>query len=108
MLAEAGLLAGQTIIATTVHELQVLDEAIPEAHHDFRVDLVVTPERVIQCGPPRRPSGLDRASLRHEQIESIPALRHIVNEPPHPHHPGASPAWVRMGRLSSAPRTILL
>ena len=52
LLAEAGLLGGQTVIATTVHELQVLDEELPELDHDFRVDVIVTPERVIWCGHP--------------------------------------------------------
>ena len=60
LLAEAGLLSERTIIATTVHELQVLDEDLPEQAHDFRVDVIVTPERIIcsdnkSRGP--RPSG---------------------------------------------------
>ena len=35
------------MIATTVHDLQVLDEDLPEQAHDFRVDLIVTPDRII-------------------------------------------------------------
>jgi hypothetical protein len=31
----------------TVHPLQVVDEPLPETIHDFRVDLVVTPDEVI-------------------------------------------------------------
>ena len=75
LLVEAGLVTGQTTIATTVHELQVLDEAFPELPHDFRVDLIATPERVIWCGQPRRPQGIDWHSLRPEQIAAIPALK---------------------------------
>ena len=74
LLAEAGLLSEQTIIATTVHDLQVLDEDLPEQVHDFRVDLIVTPERIIWPGNPKRPTALDVASLSPEQIAAIPVL----------------------------------
>jgi 5-formyltetrahydrofolate cyclo-ligase len=74
LLVEAGLVTEQTTIATTVHELQVLDEELPEMDHDFRVDLIVTPERVIWCDWPKRPAGVDWASLRPEQIAAIPVL----------------------------------
>jgi 5-formyltetrahydrofolate cyclo-ligase len=74
LLAEAGLISEQTTIVTTVHELQVLDEELPEEVHDFRVDLIVTPERVIRCRPSKRPSGLDWGNLRPEQVAGIPAL----------------------------------
>jgi 5-formyltetrahydrofolate cyclo-ligase len=80
LLAGAGLLTDQTVIATTVHDLQVLDEAVPEAPHDFRVDVIVTPERVVWCDPPKRPRGLDLTSLSREQIESIPVLKYMVND----------------------------
>ncbi len=74
LLAEAGLLTKQTIIATTVHDLQVLDEDLPEQPHDFRVDLIVTPERTIWPGHPKRPEKLDLDSLSPGQIAAIPVL----------------------------------
>src|SRR5262249_34998531 len=58
LLTEAGLVNEQTIIATTVHDLQVLDEPLPETEHDFSVDLIVTPTEVISCGRRRRPAGV--------------------------------------------------
>jgi 5-formyltetrahydrofolate cyclo-ligase len=76
LLTEAGLLSDRTVIATTVHEIQVLDEAIPEAAHDFRVDLIVTPERIIWCDKPRRPQ-VDWKGLRREQVAAIPALQRL-------------------------------
>jgi 5-formyltetrahydrofolate cyclo-ligase len=42
LLTEADLIDDRTILATTVHDLQVLDDAIPEQVHDFRLDLIVT------------------------------------------------------------------
>src|SRR4051794_15844523 len=44
LLVEAGLVDNATTIVTTVHPLQVLDEELPETAHDFRVDIVVTPD----------------------------------------------------------------
>jgi len=74
LLAEAGLLTKRTVIATTVHDLQVLDEDLPEQPHDFRVDLIVTPERTIWPGHPERPAKLDLDSLSPDQIAAIPVL----------------------------------
>ena len=74
MLAEAGLIGRATLIVTTVHPLQVLDEPIPETGHDFSVDLIVTTQEVIRCGPPRRPAGLDWDQLPASMIAAIPVL----------------------------------
>jgi 5-formyltetrahydrofolate cyclo-ligase len=79
LLAEVGLLTDRTVIATTMHELQVLHASIPEARHDFRVGVIVTPERVIWCDAPRRPRGIDWQALRPEQVAAIPALAHLRN-----------------------------
>ncbi len=74
LLQEAGLISPRTVIVTTVHPLQVLSDPLPETGHDFRVDLIVTPAEVIQCGPPRRPSGLNWEQLTAETIAAIPVL----------------------------------
>jgi 5-formyltetrahydrofolate cyclo-ligase len=76
LLAEAGVLTETTLIATTVHDLQVVDGELPEDSHDFRVDLIVTPTRVIECGPRRRPARLNWDELRPDLIAAIPALQH--------------------------------
>ena len=80
LLAEAGLLSDATIIATTVHELQVTKDELPEEEHDFRVNLIVTPDRIIECGTSRRPAGLNWNELHSDQIAAIPALQR------HPRH----------------------
>jgi 5-formyltetrahydrofolate cyclo-ligase len=74
LLADAGLIGPTTTIATTVHQLQVVDENLPETAHDFSVDLIVTPEEVIECQPPRRPRGIVIEHLTREKITAIPAL----------------------------------
>lgn len=74
LLTEAGLLGPQTVIVTTIHDLQVIDEPLPETEHDFSVDLIITPTRVIPCGPPRRPTGLYWDHLDPGKISAIPVL----------------------------------
>jgi 5-formyltetrahydrofolate cyclo-ligase len=77
LLVEAGLVDGATVIATTVHELQVLDEELPETEHDFRVDLVVTPERFIRTGARKRTPGIIWDHLNAEKIAHIPVLAEL-------------------------------
>jgi 5-formyltetrahydrofolate cyclo-ligase len=48
--------------------LQVVSESLPETRHDFSVDLIVTPDGVIECDSPRRPSGLVWEDLDREKI----------------------------------------
>jgi 5-formyltetrahydrofolate cyclo-ligase len=74
LLAEAGLLGPATTIVTTVHQLQVVNEDLPETEHDFRVDLIVTPDEVIYCNPSPRPTGIVWEHLSAEKIRAIPAL----------------------------------
>jgi 5-formyltetrahydrofolate cyclo-ligase len=74
LLAELGLATEQTTIATTVHDLQVLDLTLPETAHDFRVDLIVTPTRVLRCPRAPRPRGILWEDLDAEKIAAIPAL----------------------------------
>jgi 5-formyltetrahydrofolate cyclo-ligase len=71
---EFGVVDDATIIVTTVHALQVLDEQLPETEHDFRVDLIVTPDEVIECDRARRPPGVLWDHLDDVKIGEIPAL----------------------------------
>lgn len=74
LLAEAGLIGPATTIVTTVHDLQVVDDDLPETEHDFSVDVIVTPNEVITCGPPRRPAGIILDHLGPNQLANIPVL----------------------------------
>ena len=74
LLQEAGRIGPSTVIVTTVHPLQVIDEPIPETEHDFSVDLIVTPDGVIECEPQRRPTGLYWNNLTAAKIAAIPVL----------------------------------
>lgn len=75
---EAGLIDTRTVVVTTVHERQVVDDGrIPMADHDVRLDVIVTPERVIECRRPRRAgrAGIRWDQLTDEKIAAIPLLR---------------------------------
>jgi 5-formyltetrahydrofolate cyclo-ligase len=74
LLTEEGAITDRTVIVTTVHPLQILDGRLPETAHDFRVDLVVTSDRVLRSRRTRRPPGILWDHLDEEQIEAVPAL----------------------------------
>ena len=82
LLVEAGLITPETTIVTTVHDLQVVDEPLPNDEHDFTVDYIVTPHEVIRCGPAYRTQGLVWGNLGEEQIAAIPVLAAMANERP--------------------------
>lgn len=71
---ETGWIDEDTTIVTTVHPVQVVDAELPETEHDFRVDLIVTPDEVIECPGARRPPGILWDHLEPEKIEAVPAL----------------------------------
>jgi 5-formyltetrahydrofolate cyclo-ligase len=75
LLVEAGRIGDRTPIATTVHSLQLVDQDLPSTEHDFRVDLVVTPDEVIRCRRTRRPPGILWDHLDETRIQDIPVLR---------------------------------
>jgi 5-formyltetrahydrofolate cyclo-ligase len=74
----AGLIGPDTVVVTTVHELQVRPAgSIPVTGHDIPVDLVVTPERIIDCRPgrgPRPAASISWPELTEDKIAAIPLL----------------------------------
>jgi 5-formyltetrahydrofolate cyclo-ligase len=75
LLVERGLVGDETTIITTVHDLQLLDEELPETDHDFRVDVIVTPTTVVRTPARRRPPGILWDDLDEEKRAAIPVLR---------------------------------
>ena len=83
VLRELDLVDDDTTVATTVHELQVVDGPesavraadVSVAAHDVPVDLVVTPERVIETATPYpRPAGVDWDALSPARLAEMPVL----------------------------------
>lgn len=80
---EAGLIGPDTVVVTTVHETQVVPEGdIPVTDHDFLLDVVVTPERVIDCRTGRRGArpapAIHWHELTEDKIAAIPLLRQLA------------------------------
>ena len=76
--SEAGLIGPETVLCTTVHDLQVRPAGtVPTVDHDFRLDLIVTPTRVIRVNRSgRRPVGRIRwEELDDDKIAAVPLLR---------------------------------
>lgn len=80
LLIEAGLVTDRTTIVAPVHDLQVLDDEIPRGDHDFTVDLIVTPTRVIECPRSPRPTGLIWNDLPQAKIDAIPVLKSMAGD----------------------------
>jgi 5-formyltetrahydrofolate cyclo-ligase len=76
--AAAGLIGPQTVIVTTIHEIQLRQAGeIPVTGHDVPVDLIVTPERVVDCrerSAGRPAAGIEWADLTDEKVAAIPLL----------------------------------
>jgi len=75
---ELGAVDARTTVVTTVHDLQLLSEAIPMTSHDVPIDLVVTATRVIACHRVfDRPEHIEWNALTSEQIAAMPALARL-------------------------------
>jgi len=77
LLTEAGVVCAHTTVVTTVHPLQIVDEPLPETRHDFRVDVIVTPDRVIRATDPRPSPGIIWDDLDQAKIVEIPVLARL-------------------------------
>lgn len=83
--SEAGLIGADTLVATTVHPVQVLDAGtIPGTSHDIQVDLAVTPDEVIEIARdgPRPEAAIDWDELTDDKIDSIPLLAELRGHRP--------------------------
>lgn len=74
---EVGLIDGDTLIATSVHPSQIVDdESIPLTDHDFPLDMIVTPEGVIRTNTKiARPRGIINEHLDDSKRRAIPVLQ---------------------------------
>jgi 5-formyltetrahydrofolate cyclo-ligase len=82
ILSELSLVDGETTVATTVHERQVVadGEVNPDAH-DVPMDLVGTPERVVETDSPYdRPDGVDWGEVGEEALDEMPVLARLRGE----------------------------
>jgi 5-formyltetrahydrofolate cyclo-ligase len=73
--SQHGAVDARTTVVTTVHDLQVVRDAIPMTDHDVPVDLIVTPTRVLRAGRTfARPRRIDWRALTEAQIAAMPPI----------------------------------
>ena len=75
ILIDAGKIDDHTVVATTVHPIQILRENLPVTGHDIPVDLIATPRAAIEVERAfERPAGILWDHLQPPQIHEIPVL----------------------------------
>ena len=75
LLLESKAIDRRTVIATTVHPMQILRENLLMTGHDIPVNLIATPRAVIEVdGAYERPPGILWDHLQPPQIHEIPVL----------------------------------
>jgi 5-formyltetrahydrofolate cyclo-ligase len=78
LLIEAGKIDDHTVVATTVHPIQILRENLMITAHDLPVDLIATPRAVIEVERSYpRPRGILWDHLQPPQIHEIPILERM-------------------------------
>ena len=78
LLCEAGRIDRRTVVATTVHPVQIVRENLLVTDHDIPVDLVATPRAVIELDVAfPRPRGILWHHLQPPQIREIPVLERM-------------------------------
>src|SRR5215211_8845253 len=78
LLIEEGLIDEHTVVATTVHPIQILREHLPLTDHDLPIDIIATPRAVIDVERQYdRPRGILWDHLQPPQIHEIPILERI-------------------------------
>lgn len=78
MLLEFGKISKDVPIATTVHDLQVLNFRLPQDPYDVPVDYIVTPSKIIKTKRGVRPKGIIWELLNPEKIKEIPLLAEMA------------------------------
>lgn len=78
LLTEAKKISARTLIVSSVHPLQILDEDLPMTEHDIPLSAIVTPDEVIEIGSSfSRPRGIYWNRLEVDKIDAIPILKMV-------------------------------
>jgi hypothetical protein len=70
-----GAIDRRTVMATTVHSVQLRPPPLPTTAHDFFLDLIVTPDEILRPKHPRQPRGILVNDLRPEHRQEVPCPR---------------------------------
>ncbi len=80
ILRELDLVSEETPIFTTVHDIQIIEKAPPREVHDFILDVIITPTRVIRTDRKHpQPKGIIWKNISRERIDSMLILKELKN-----------------------------
>ncbi len=79
ILTEIGLMDVGVPIATTVHDIQVLEPPLPQDPWDVPLSMAFTPTRSFRFKPLKRPRGILWDLLDPKKLEKIPLLKELKN-----------------------------
>jgi len=75
---QLGLVDATTPIATAVHDVQVLEQALVASPDDVPVDWIFTPTRVLDVGrPAARPRRVDWSRIDEQHLQTTPPLAEL-------------------------------
>lgn len=77
ILTELGLMDVKVPIATTVHDVQVLEGPLPQDPWDVPLSFAFTPTKSLKFEPLNRPKGILWQYLSEEKVREIPILREL-------------------------------
>ncbi|ABU81543.1 5-formyltetrahydrofolate cyclo-ligase [Ignicoccus hospitalis] len=77
ILTELGLMDVNVPIATTVHDVQVLEGPLPQDPWDVPLTFASTPTRLLKFKPLPRPRGVLWEALDERKLEEIPLLKEL-------------------------------
>ncbi|WP_456369913.1 5-formyltetrahydrofolate cyclo-ligase [Geoglobus sp.] len=80
ILAELGLVSRDVPVVTTVHEIQIVSNSLPQTPHDVSLDYIITPGSIVRAKNRRsRPGGILSEFLDRRKVREVPILREILH-----------------------------
>ena len=77
VLKTIGAIDDDVPVATTVHDVQIVDD-IPSEDHDVPLDIIVTPNSIIRTKTKlNKPKGIIWSKVTEEMLEKMPILREL-------------------------------
>jgi 5-formyltetrahydrofolate cyclo-ligase len=78
ILRELGLVNSNTLVATTIHDLQLVDK-LPYSEHDVPIDIIATPTKLIWTYTKiPKPKGIIWHKIDKDKMELIPILKEVM------------------------------
>lgn len=77
LLSHARRLLSHTQVVTSIHDLQLVYDDLPEGIHDSRVDVIVTPTKVERTMNQRTSPGILWTEMEESRRDEIPVLAEL-------------------------------